>query len=141
CRWRRARWSPTRSRPPCGAFVTPLATSWPGSGDRMLEASLDVTQVDRAMADVEARAKRLAPAFRELRRPLRQDQRAHARDEQGPDGRWPPRSPLTEARRLARNRRARASEALSTRPARRRSPPNHLLGLLPVSIHAQIGAP
>jgi phage gpG-like protein len=107
----------------------------------MLEASLDVTQVERAMADVEARAKRLAPAFRELRRPLRADQRAHARDEEGPDGRWPPRSPFTEARRQARNRTVRNHrfDVLRRGEARRRSTPKQLLGRLPAAILVKVG--
>jgi phage gpG-like protein len=107
----------------------------------MLEASLDVTQVERALADVEARAKRLAPAFRELRRPLRADQRAHARAEEGPDGRWPPRSPFTEARRQVRNRAARIHrcDVLRRGEARRRSTPKQLLGRLPAAILVKVG--
>ena len=100
-------------------------------------ANFDMTEVDRAMADVEERRKRLAPAFREARRPLRQDQRAHARAEQGPDGAWPVRSPFTEARRQARNRRVRITRAIAKYSprqrgvARRRSTPQRLLGRLP----------
>lgn len=100
-------------------------------------ANFDMTEVDRAMADVEERGKRLAPAFREARRPLRQDQRSHARAEQGPDGAWPARSPFTEARRVARNRRVRTTRAIATYSprqrgvARRRSVPKRLLGRLP----------
>jgi phage gpG-like protein len=105
-----------------------------------VDANFNLTEVDRAMADVEVRAKRLAPAFRELRRPLRADQRAHSRAEEGPDGHWPPRSPFTEARRLARNRRVRASKALAIRPSRRRrTTPKRLLGRLPAAILVKVG--
>lgn len=107
----------------------------------MLEASLDVTRVDRALADLETRAKRLAPAFRELRLPLRADQCAHARSEEGPDGHWPPRSPFTEARRLARNRSARIHrfDVLRRGEARRRSTPKQVLGRLPAAILVKVG--
>lgn len=97
-------------------------------------ANFELEELDRAIADVETRAKRLAPAFRELRRPLRQDQRAHARSAQSPEGSWPPRSPMTEARRTARNRRIRATKTGSTSvPSKfkRRSAPKRLLGRLP----------
>jgi phage gpG-like protein len=106
-----------------------------------IDANFDLTQVDRAMADVETRAKRLAPAFRELRRPLRFDQRAHARDEEGPDGHWPPRSPFTEARRQARNRSARTRRfyVLRRGEARRRSTPKQVLGRLPAAILVKVG--
>jgi len=106
-----------------------------------IDANFDLTQVDRAMADVEARAKRLAPAFRELRRPLRVDQRAHARGEEGPDGRWPPRSPFTEARRQSRNRSVKTHrfDVLRRGEARRHSTPKHLLGRLPAAILVTVG--
>lgn len=101
------------------------------------DANFDLQQVDRAMADLETRSKRLAPAFRELRRPMRVDQRDHARGEEGPDGAWPPRSPLTEARRRARNRRVRVTRALRTIAPKRikpRSTPKRLLGRLPAAL-------
>jgi len=107
----------------------------------MLEASLDVTKVDRALADLETRAKRLAPAFRELRRPLYTDQRAHARAEEGPDGHWPARSPFTEARRQARNRTVRTHryDVLRRGEGRRRSTPKNILGRLPAAILLKVG--
>jgi phage gpG-like protein len=100
-------------------------------------AYIDLTEVDRALADLEARAKRLAPAFRELRKPLRLDQRDHARGEMGPGGKWPARSPLTEERRRAKNRRVRLTKAMQTiapKKLRRRSTPNRLLGRLPAAV-------
>jgi len=104
------------------------------------EAYFDLTEVDRALADVELRGKRMAPAFREARKPLRQDQRAHARAEQGPDGAWPARAAVTEARRRSRNRRVRKTRAIATYSprqkgvARKRSAPKRLLGRLPGAI-------
>jgi phage gpG-like protein len=106
-----------------------------------IDANFDLTEVDRAMADVEARARRLAPAFRELRRPLRTDQRAHARAAEGPDGRWPPRSPFTEARRQVRNRAVRVHrfDVLRRGEGRRRSTPKQILGRLPAAILVKVG--
>lgn len=100
-------------------------------------ASVDLTQVDRAMADVESRAKRMGPAFRQLRRPMLADQTIHARSQTGPDGKWAPRSPLTEARRRARNRGLRAPKALKTiaiGKGRRRTTPKRILGRLPSAV-------
>jgi phage gpG-like protein len=105
-------------------------------------ANVDLTEIDRAMADVELRAKRMAPAFRELRRPMRRDQSNHAKQEEGPSGKWPPRSPLTEARRRARNRGARRTKALRTIAIgkfSRRSTPKRLLGRLPAAVVTTVG--
>lgn len=105
-------------------------------------ASMDVTELDSALADVDSRGKRLGPAFRELRKPLRGDQREHARAQQGPSGSWPPRSPMTEARRRARNRALRTSKAMRTiMPGKhkRRSTPKRILGRLPGAIIVTAG--
>jgi len=122
---------------------TPRATSSSGSGDRVESGVyVDLTELDRALADVEVRGKRMGPAFRALRRPLRQDQRSHARSEEGPDGAWPTRSPLTEARRVARNRRVRITKAMRTIAPRRfapRSTPKQLLGRLPAAMVVVVG--
>jgi phage gpG-like protein len=100
-------------------------------------AYIDLTEVDRALADVETRAKRMAPAFRELRKPLRLDQRDHARGEKGPGGKWPARSALTEERRTAKNRRVRLTKAMQSiapKKLRHRSTPKRLLGRLPAAV-------
>ena len=41
----------------------------------------------------------LRPAWKAARKPLRADQRAHAKRQEGPSGAWPGRSPLTAVRR------------------------------------------
>lgn len=46
----------------------------------------------------------LRGAFNLARKPARTDQRAHAKAQEGPDGRWAPRSPLTLARAGAKAR-------------------------------------
>jgi phage gpG-like protein len=106
------------------------------------DIAFDLTELDSAMADVEQRGKRLAPAFRELRRPLRGDQREHAKDQRGPDGSWPPRSPFTEARQRARNRairRSKAAKTIAIATTKRRSTPARILGRLPGAIKLVTG--
>lgn len=103
---------------------------------------LDLEPIDRRIETVEDRARRLAPAFRELARPLRADQREHAKNEQGPSGKWPARSPFTEARRRARNRGARTTKAMRTislAKFKRRSTPKKILGRLPSAIQIIVG--
>lgn len=104
--------------------------------------NLDLGEVDRAIETVETRAKRLGPAFRELRKPFRADQASHAKSEEGPNGKWPARSPLTEARRRARNRGVRQTKAMKTialRKATKRSTPKRLLGRLPGAVAYKVG--
>lgn len=106
------------------------------------DVNLDFGEVDRAIETMETRAKRLGPAFRELRKPFRADQVGHAKGEEGPSGKWPARSPLTEARRRARNRNVRQTKAMKTialRKATRRSTPKRLLGRLPNAVVYRIG--
>ncbi len=101
-----------------------------------LDSAFDLSDVDRAIETAEDRAKRLAPAFRELAKPMRTDQREHAKDERGPSSKWPPRSPFTEARRRDRNRGARTTKAMrmiSLAKFRRRPTPAKLLGRLPAA--------
>jgi hypothetical protein len=104
--------------------------------------NVDWTELDTALGDVDERGKRLGPAFRELRKPMRGDQRAHAKAEEGPDGRWPPRSPLTEARRKTKNRAIRQTKALRTIALgafKRRSTPKRILGRLPAAMVITVG--
>lgn len=107
-----------------------------------VEANFDMIEVDSAAADVEERARRLRPAFREIRKPMRQDQRAHASEERGPGGAWPPRSPLTEARRKARNKGVRATKAMraiAITKFKKRPTPKRILGRLPNAVVYVVG--
>ena len=72
----------------------------------MITATVNLTAVDRGWDAMAAAARNLTPAYQELRKPLRDDQRAHAKDKAGPDGAWPPKSALTIARERRRKRRA-----------------------------------
>jgi len=106
------------------------------------DVAFDSTEVDAALGDLELRGKRLAPAFRELRKPLRADQRDHAKAQSGPDSSWPPRSPMTEKRRLAHNRAVRTTKAMKTiaiGKSKRRSTPKKILGRLPAAIVMTVG--
>ncbi|MCA9678831.1 MAG: phage virion morphogenesis protein [Myxococcales bacterium] len=66
--------------------------------------AVNLREVLRAYEAMGKAAERgLAPAFREMKKPLRADQRAHAKGKEGPDGAWPPRAARTiEALRAAR---------------------------------------
>ena len=86
----------------------------------MITATVNLSSVDRGLAAMHAAARDLSPAWKELRKPLRADQRAHAKAKSGPDGAWPPKSELTIAR--ERRKRRRASRRGRVRP---------LLGRLP----------
>lgn len=108
-----------------------------------VEATVDLAELDQALADVEQRGRRMGPAFRELRKPLRTDLRMIARQQTGPSQPWAPRSPLTESRRVPRNRRARTSKAMRTialKTFRRRTTPKKILGRLPAAFAVLAGA-
>lgn len=105
-------------------------------------AYVDLTQVNRALADIELRGRVMGPAMRELRKPLRADQTDHRKRAEGPDGAWPRRSPETEARRKSTNRRFRRTKAMNMiapKKFRRRSTPAALLGRLPRAIKITAG--
>lgn len=106
-------------------------------------AFVDFSEAEKALDDIEERAKRLAPAFVAMRKPMREDQRAHAKQAEGPGGGWPPRAAITEERRRSKNRRVRTTKAMKTispRPARKRSTPRRLLGRLPGAVRYVSGS-
>lgn len=108
----------------------------------MIDINLDTQQIDRRLADIERRARTLKPAFRELRKPMRLDQKSHARAAEGPDGAWPARAASTEARRKSRNRSLRqpkAARMISPKPSKRRSTPKAILGRLPRALAVVAG--
>lgn len=75
-----------------------------------LRAKLDLSEVDRKLAAMRASSRSLGPAWREVSKSMRLDQREHARDQEGPDSKWAARSPKT----LAKLRRG--GKRLSRRP-------------------------
>jgi hypothetical protein len=66
---------------------------------------------------MQRRARQLGPAFQELKKPLRLDQRDHAKKRHGPDTLWAPRAASTTARLLTGGHR-----------------PKKLLGRLPTAV-------
>lgn len=72
-----------------------------------VSATLDIGDVEEGLAAMQRRARALGPAFRELKRPLRLDQRAHSKKREGPSAIWAPRAASTMARLRAGGRRAR----------------------------------
>jgi phage gpG-like protein len=106
----------------------------------LLDAHIDLTAVDQRLANIETRGKRARPAFRELRAPLRADQRSHAKGQQGPNGSWPARSQLTESRRKAHAKNARANKKrLHPKKFKTRPIPKRILGRLPGALLLEAG--
>lgn len=60
-------------------------------------ARLDLGDVDRGFAAMRRQAHALSPAMRQLKEPMRRDQKDHARAQMGPLGAWKPRSLKTIA--------------------------------------------
>lgn len=79
-------------------------------------ARVDLSWVEKALAAL--RRPDLRKAWQESKKPLRADQRNHAKRQEGPSGSWPERSPLTTARR-------------GTGSSSKRRRPRKLLGRLP----------
>lgn len=79
---------------------------------------VDLSDVDRGIAGLVRASKDLTPVFRAARKPLRKDQREHAREAKGPQGSWPPRSPFTldRLKRKRKSRRGRVRRILGRLP-------------------------
>jgi len=106
-------------------------------------AKVDLEDFEAGLRDLGRAGKTLSPAFRKLKSPMRADQRAHARAEQGPDGKWAPRAPSTAADISGRRRGARAANQLAKgrgETARRRAPGRgKILGRIPSAIVVRSG--
>lgn len=81
-----------------------------------LKITTDFRDVESRLAAMARTTNRLAPAFRELRKPMRDDQREHQRQQEGPDGKWKPRAPSTMAA-IRRRKRRRLPRLLGRIPA------------------------
>jgi hypothetical protein len=68
---------------------------------------VDLSDVERAFGSLERRARALGPVFRELVKPMRDDQRDHGAKGEGPDGKWPQRASSTIQKMRATGRRRR----------------------------------
>lgn len=60
-----------------------------------LIANFDMRDVERGFDSMKSRGRALVGAFRELVPAMREDQRDHASERSGPDGKWPARAPAT----------------------------------------------
>lgn len=70
----------------------------------MIEARVDVRSIERDIDELVRRGDRAGPILRELARPMRQDQREHARARRGPEARWSSLAPSTRRKRRRRRR-------------------------------------
>lgn len=62
-----------------------------------VSATVDMGDVEKGLAAAERRAHALGPAFRELKKPMREDQRDHGKRQRGPFGTWARRKASTLA--------------------------------------------
>lgn len=96
---------------------------------------VDLSQVTHDFASMEAAAAKLRPVWGSLRRPMRDDQRDHARKQAGPEGKWPKNSAATiERRQQAKRGRRRAMKAAKTgkfNNKRRQFRASKLMGSMP----------
>lgn len=84
--------------------------------DGLGRARVDLSWVERALTGL--RNPDLRPAWKAAKKPLRADQRDHAKRREGPGGAWPARSPLTQARRsTGSGKRKRARKLLGKLPS------------------------
>jgi phage gpG-like protein len=88
----------------------------------VIETRVELEAVYTAFRGLLATAKDHRAAFRDAVKPLRADQRAHAKAKMGPDASWPSRSPLS-----------RAKSGAKARTRRRR-----LLGRLPTALMSKV---
>jgi phage gpG-like protein len=98
----------------------------------VLNAKVDVSRLLKRFDSMKRRAgaKGLEAVFRELRDPMRKDQKEHADKREGPRGPWPDRAQSTKNR--AKRRRRRTKGTGRTRPHVRRA--RKILGRLPRAI-------
>jgi len=106
-------------------------------------AKIDLEDFEAGLRDVSRAGKALSPAFRKLKGPMRLDQRAHAKAEQGPEGKWAPRATSTAADLATRRRGARKANRLAKsrgQTDRVRTPGRgKILGRIPSAITVRSG--
>jgi phage gpG-like protein len=105
------------------------------TGNRFVSVTFNDRAVRRALLGMDKARKSIRKVMRDLREPLRDDLKAHADKERGPDGKWPGRSAKTEQRDRKRTtvyrekrRRGRSGPLQETRSPRKAIA---LLGKLP----------
>lgn len=93
-----------------------------------VDARIDSEQVQRALGRMARFGRDLSPVLREVRRPFVRDQVEHRQQQEGPDGKWPARSPFTIARAKARSRAG----------GRKRGARGRTLGKLPLAFKVEV---
>ena len=66
--------------------------------DGILRASVDLSDAERGLSNLRNAGVNLRPAFAQMRKPFRDDQRAHAKAAEGPETSWPARAASTRKR-------------------------------------------
>lgn len=75
------------------------------SVDAFVSATIDIGDVEKGIEAMERRGRTLHPAFSELKKPMRSDQKEHGKQQRGPFGTWARRASSTiEAYRERRKR-------------------------------------
>jgi phage gpG-like protein len=101
-------------------------------------ARVDIRKVERALRAARRAGVDLRPVWKKLRKPLRDDQKEHGKEQQGPDAKWAPLAPATLAQRatkrarLAEMKRGVARRRIVSRRRRRKAyRQRRILGRLP----------
>lgn len=94
---------------------------------------VDISKALKGFKGVRAKSKRLTAAFREIRKPMKADQRDHKKSKEGPEGKWEPLAPSTLGRdRFARKvKSTKKGQTRTTRKGRKRSSNARMLGRIP----------
>lgn len=75
------------------------------SAGAFVSATVELGDVEKGLDAAARRARSLGPAFRALKKPMREDQKDHGRRQRGPFGAWARRAPSTLAAYRARRKR------------------------------------
>lgn len=102
-----------------------------------ISAEVDLSDVEKGLRKLDklTSGSGLRPILVQLRKPLRADQRAHAKAEEGSGGKWPSRAASTVAAIKLRRRAARRARKSGLK---RRSIARRLLGRLPGALDVRI---
>ena len=99
----------------------------------MTESKVDLRQVESALRRLQLAGGDLAKVFRAARKEFRADMRAHAKDQQGFDGRWKPLAASTQRQRRARPNKQGHRRTRKQKPRRFR-----VLGRLPSAFKIEV---
>ncbi len=78
----------------------------------MIEAKLNIRNLERGLRGLANRAANAQPFFAALKKPMREDQKAHGRQQSGPKGPWAPRANASKQTSKGRGKRRRQRRLL-----------------------------